>query len=313
MAWTRFLVNGAGGFIGASLVRRLLEQGAEVSVLLKEDTDAWRLQEILPRLKVLRGDVADPDVAARAVAEAKPDAVYHLAAHGGYESQKDSPRILRTNLMGTWAMLDACASSPCRLFVHAGSSSEYGYKKEPMRETDLLQPNSIYAVGKAAATHLCSYMAARSKFAIVTCRLFSVYGPWEQPSRLVPTILRRCLQSQPLEMVPKSTARDFVFVEDILEAFLRWDGLAGLSGEVLNLGTGLQSTMEEFVAIALELTGSKSEVRWGAMPPRVWDTHAWVADAGKARRVLGWQAAHTLRDGLRKTLEWLRSRERGAS
>ena len=308
MAWSRFLVTGAAGFIGASLVRRLLERGADVSLLLQDKTDAWRLAEVLPRVRVVKGDVADRDAAGRAVAEAKPDAVYHLAAHGAYESQKDADRILRTNLMGTWAMLDACAGSPCRLFVHAGSSSEYGFKKEPMRESDLLQPNSVYAVGKAAATHLCSYLATKSAFAIVTCRLFSVYGPWEEPTRLVPTILRRCQRNEPLQMVPRETARDLVFVDDVLDAFLRWDALAALNGEVLNLGTGRQTTMGEFVDAALELTGSTSEVRWGAMAPRIWDSFTWVADASKARQKLGWTAAHPLRDGLRRTLEWSRAR-----
>jgi len=308
MAWSRFLVTGAAGFIGASLVRRLLDQGGDVTVFLHEGTDPWRLKEVLPRVRVVTGDVADRAAAARAVGESSPDAVYHLAAFGAYESQKDADRILRTNVMGTWAMLDACASSACRLFVHAGSSSEYGFKKEPMRETDLLQPNSVYAVGKAAATHLCGYLATKSKFAIVTCRLFSVYGPWEEPTRLVPTILRRCLQNQPLEMVPRETARDFVYVDDILDALLRWEGLAALSGDVLNLGTGRQTTMGEFVDAALELTGSKSDVKWGAMAPRIWDTFTWVADPSKAAQKLGWKAAHPLREGLRRTLEWRRAR-----
>lgn len=308
MAWSRFLVTGAAGFIGASLVRRLLDRGGDVTVLLQDATDAWRLKDVLPRVRVVKGDVADPAAASRAVAASAPDAVYHLAAHGAYESQKDADRILRTNLMGTWAMLEACAASPVRLFVHAGSSSEYGFKKEPMRETDLLQPNSVYAVGKAAATHLCSYLATKSKFAIVTCRLFSVYGPWEEPTRLVPTILRRCLQNQPLEMVPRETARDFVYVDDILDAFLNCDGLAARSGEVFNLGTGRQTTMGEFVDAAVELTGSRSEVKWGAMAPRVWDAFTWVSDSAKASEQLGWKAAHPLRDGLRRTLEWRRSR-----
>ncbi|HVR83823.1 MAG TPA: NAD-dependent epimerase/dehydratase family protein [Planctomycetota bacterium] len=311
MAWTRYLVTGAGGFIGASLVRRLLESEGEVAVLVREDTDLWRLADVLPRLRVIRGDVAEPGIAARAVSEARPEAVYHLAAHGGSESQKDIPRILRTNLMGTSAMLDACTPSPVRLFVHAGSSSEYGYKQEPMRETDLLEPNSVYAVGKAAATHLCRLTATRSSFAIVTLRLFSVYGPWESPTRLVPTILRRCLRGEPLEMVSRGTARDFVYVGDIIQALVATDRLVRASGEVVNLGTGTQTTMEEFVAAALEVTGSRSEVRWGAMPARVWDTAHWVASCEKAARILGWRASTGLREGLRRALEWIRTRDGG--
>jgi len=308
MAWTRFLVTGAGGFIGASLVRRLLDDGGDVSILIREETDPWRLADFLPRLRVIRGDVADETVAASAVAESRPDAVYHLAAHGGSETQKDIPRILRTNLMGTSALLDACMGSPVRLFVHAGSSSEYGYKKDPMRETDRLEPNSVYAVGKAAATHLCSLTARRSSFAVVTLRLFSVYGPWETATRLVPTILRRCMAGEALEMVSQSTARDFVYIGDILQAMLGWEPLIRASGEVINLGSGVQTTMGQFVAAALEVTGSASEVRWGAMPSRVWDTSTWVASCEKAQGVLGWKASTPLREGLRQTLEWIRTR-----
>jgi nucleoside-diphosphate-sugar epimerase len=311
MSWTRFLVTGAGGFIGASLVRRLLDDGGEVGVLVREDTDLWRLSDLLPRLTVVRGDVAEPEAAVRAVRESRPDVVYHLAAHGGAETQKEVPRILRTNLMGTSALLDACTSGPVRLFVHAGSSSEYGYKNEPMKETDRLEPNSAYAVGKAAATHLCSLVASRSAFAVVTLRLFSVYGPWETPTRLVPTILRRCLLGEPLEMVSRTTARDFVYVGDIIEAMLARDVLARSSGDVLNLGTGIQTRMEEFVAAALDVTGSRSEVRWGAMPSRVWDTSTWVASCEKAERILGWKAATSLREGLRKTMDWIRARDGG--
>ena len=313
MAWTRFLVTGAGGFIGASLVRRLLDAQAEVAVLVREDTDLWRLADLLPRLRVVRGDVADPGVAARAVSEARPEAIYHLAAHGGAETQKDAARILRTNLMGTSAMLEACASAPVRLFVHAGSSSEYGYKKEPMRETDLLEPNSVYAVGKAAATHLCRLAATRVPFAVVTLRLFSVYGPWETPTRLIPTILRRCLRGEPLEMVSRTTARDFVYVGDIVQALTATDALVRASGEVVNLGTGIQTSMEEFVAAALEVTGSRSEVRWGAMPARPWDTAVWVASCEKAGKLLGWTASTCLREGLRNSLDWIRARDGGAS
>jgi len=308
MGWTRFLVTGAGGFIGASLVRRLLDAGGEVSILIREDTDPGRLADILPKLRVIKGDVADATVAAAAVAESRPDAVYHLAAHGGAETQKDIPRILRTNLMGTSALLDACASSPVRLFVHAGSSSEYGYKSGPMRETDRLEPNSAYAVGKAAATHLCCLAAKRSSFAVVTLRLFSVYGPWETPTRLVPTVLRRCVAGEGLEMVSRKTARDFVYVGDIIEAMLEREPLVRASGEVINLGTGVQTTMEEFVAAAFEVTGSRSEIRWEAMPSRVWDTSMWVASCEKAERLLGWKASTSLREGLRHTLDWIQSR-----
>ncbi len=312
MEWSRFLVTGAGGFVGSCLTRRLLAPGTQVFLLLRRETNLWRLRDILPRVQVLNADLVDRASVRAAVAEARPDAVFHFAAHGSNSSQQDVTRILETDVMGTWNLLEPCLESACRLFVHAGSSSEYGYKSEPMRETDRLEPNSYYAVAKAAATHLLSYVAHRARFGTATLRLFSVYGPWEEPTRLIPTLLRRLSRHEPIDMVPREIARDFVYVDDVVEACLRLDRLAALRGEVVNVGSGVQSTMEDVVRAAVEITGSKSEIRWGSMAPRIWDTTRWVGSVEKAERILGWRSSHGIREGLAKTLEWIRSREGAA-
>jgi nucleoside-diphosphate-sugar epimerase len=176
-----------------------------------------------------------------------------------------------------------------------------------MRETDRLEPNSFYAVAKAAQTHLCTLLARRSEMATVVLRLFSVYGPWEEPTRLIPTVIRRARAGLPLEMVAPDVARDFVYVEDVINALLDFPRLARLRGEVLNLGTGTQTTLREVVDAVTKLLGSRSPVRWGAMAARQWDSAHWSADPSKAARLLGWAPAHSLRQGLRKTAEWMRA------
>jgi nucleoside-diphosphate-sugar epimerase len=176
-----------------------------------------------------------------------------------------------------------------------------------MRETDRLEPNSVYAVAKAAQTHLGTLLAGRLGFGLATFRLFSVYGPWEAPSRLIPTLIRRARAGQPLEMVAPGVARDFVYVDDVLEALLDFPKVAACRGEVFNLGTGVETTLRGVVEAVLELTGSRSEVRWGAMSPRQWDTDRWVADPSRAAGRLGWRPAHALREGLAKTAAWMRA------
>src|SRR5207249_6044598 len=122
--------------------------------------------------------------------------------------------------------------------------SEYGYRTAAMSEADRLEPNSVYAVGKAAQTHLASLYGKRTEGpATVTFRLFSVYGPWEEPTRLMPTLLRRARAALPLEMVGRDVARDFVYVDDVLDALLGLEALEGRRGEVFNLGSGVQSTL----------------------------------------------------------------------
>jgi dolichol-phosphate mannosyltransferase len=215
--------------------------------------------------------------------------------------------MVGANVLGTFHLLEAAKDAGIRAFVSAGSSSEYGIEAEPMRETDRLDPNSLYAVAKAAQAHLCGLAAWRGTggMGVATFRVFSTYGPWEEPSRLIPTLLRRAQANLTLEMVAPDVARDFVYVDDVTDALLDLPRVAGLRGEVINLGTGVETTLREVVAAVLELTGSRSEVVWGAMPPRRWDTDRWVADPSLATRLIGWRADHGLRQGLAKTAAWM--------
>jgi nucleoside-diphosphate-sugar epimerase len=299
------MVTGGGGFIGCCVVRRLLARGVDVHVLLRPQAVPWRLEDILARVTVHRVDLLDADGVRDAVERIAPAAVFHMATHGAYEVQSDARRILETNVVGSYNILDASAAAGVAVFVNAGSSSEYGLKRQPMREAERLEPDSIYAVAKAAQTHLASLMARRGPIAVVTFRLFSVYGPWEQPTRLMPTLIRRASAGLPLEMAAPDTARDFVYVDDVLDALLDIDRLPAATGEVFNLGTGVQSTLRDVVAAVQAAVGDRSEVRWGGMPPRRWDTDRWQADVSKARAVLGWSPKHNLRDGVARMAAWM--------
>src|SRR5262249_46620370 len=151
---------------------RLLADGVEVHALLRPDADTWRLRDMLRHVRRHDVDLVDGDAVAAAVKNARPAAVVHLATHGAYESQADAHRILATNILGAFHLLDASLAAGVRVFINAGSSSEYGLKREPMRETDRLEPNSVYAVAKAAQTHLATLIATKGPMAVVTFRLF---------------------------------------------------------------------------------------------------------------------------------------------
>jgi dolichol-phosphate mannosyltransferase len=272
---------------------------------VRPEGDPWRLEGApLDRLEL---DLENVEAIHAAVATVRPDWVLHLAAHGAYSWQTDRDRILATNLRATAALLDAAVEHGAAAFVHAGSSSEYGSKDHPTRETDVPEPNSDYAVAKAAATMHCAHVARALDVHAVTLRLYSVYGPWEEPNRLVPKLIANGLDGKLPPLVAPDTARDFVYVDDVHDAFVTAAERTDVArGSIFNVGSGRQTTLREIVATARDLLAVEREPEWGSHAARSWDTSVWVSDPSLAERELAWRAQRSLRDGLAETIAWLR-------
>ncbi len=299
----RAFVTGATGFIGANLVRRLLEYGYEVHVLIRPESKRWRIEDILSNLHLHEGDLQTADFN-HIFTTSQPDVIFHLGVFGAYQFQTEPRQILETTVFGTLRLLQAAKQSGVKILVAAGSSSEYGTKQHPMHEDELVEPNTYYAIGKVTQTHLCQHFSRVEKLPTVSLRLFSVYGPYEEPGRLVPTLIRKSFANEALEMADPSIARDYIYVDDVIDAFMVAADHPEYSGEVFNVGTGEQTCLRDIVAQVLRLTGSNSGVNWGAYAQRSFDTSIWVADTVKVYRNLGFRAQHSLEDGLRKTINW---------
>jgi nucleoside-diphosphate-sugar epimerase len=303
----RFLVTGATGFIGANLCRRLVEQGEEVHVIVRRQSNRWRIADLAGNLHMHEADICEADEVERVFAAARPDVIYHLATHGAYSYQTDGQQILITNVFGLWNLLQSAKKRGYELFVNTGSSSEYGQKDFAMREADVLEPNSFYAVAKSAQSLLCQHSSRMNELPIVTLRLFSVYGPWEEPKRFIPTLMMAAIEGRPIDMVSRETARDFVHIDDVVDAYLMIDKLKVLRGEILNVGTGVQDSVAQVVQAMEEVISGRVDATWGKMAPRTWDSDVWVADASKLRRLTGFTPRTTIREGLARSLPWFRS------
>ena len=297
-------MSGAAGFVGANLVRRLLVEGHQVRVLLRPGGATWRLDGLGNDLERDEVDLRDADAVDAAVRAARPDWVFHLAASGAYSWQTDALAIVATNVLGTAAFVAAAVRAGFESFVHAGSSSEYGAKDHAPSEDEPLEPNSEYAVAKAAATMLCRHVAREQGLRLATLRLYSVYGPFEEPRRLVPTLIVRGLEGRLPPLVAPGAAHDFVHVDDVVDAFLV-AAAAAPSGAVYNVGSGVQTSLREVVDIARERLDVDDEPAWGTEPSRPWDTPVWVADVSRIARELGWKPRTAFADGFGRTVDWL--------
>lgn len=301
----RVLVTGGAGFVGANLVRRLLADGCAVSLLLRSQCDDWRLKDVISECGRFPVRLDDGDSLAGIFRDVRPEWVFHLAAYGNSSWHTDLGEMLAVNVASMHCLLRAARSVGVERFIHTGSSSEYGRKDHPMCEDERIDPDSLYAVTKAAATHLCR-MAATDGLPTITLRLFNVYGPYEDPRRLIPALVLHGLDGHLPPLVNPRIARDLVHVDDVVEALLCAAAAPRSGGVVYNAGTGVMWRLEDVVRVARSVLGITEEPHWGTMPDRSWDTSIWVADTALARRDLGWSARLTFENGLRQTVEWFR-------
>lgn len=308
MAARRVLVTGAAGFVGAVLARRLLADGHRVALAVRPASDLWRLEELRGDAELFAVDLRHRDAVDGLLRDAAPDWVFDLSAHGAYSWQDSLPTMLDVNVGGVANVVEASITAGVAAIVHAGSSSEYGFMDHAPSEDELPDPNSAYAVTKASATLYCRWVARHRDQAITTLRLYSAYGPWEASGRLVPTLVAAALAGELPPLADPSIARDFVYVDDIVDAFLLAAQRAQQgAGAIYNLGTGTQTTLRELVETARSVLGVARKPAWGGFPARGWDTSVWVADPARIRAELGWAPRHDVAGGLAATADWMRA------
>lgn len=304
----KHLVIGASGFIGANLVRRLLSENQEVHILVRKSSNLWRIKGILSKLKLHLLDIENQISVKKTIKKIHPDYIYHLAAYGGYPFQKDVNKMIKTNIIFSSVLLETAKEINLKAFILTGSSSEYGYKNKPMKETDTLAPASFYAATKAATTQLALVYARSFNMPIVIVRPFSVYGAFEEPTRLVPTVIMKCLKNIDIELTDGKEKRDFIYIEDFLDCFLKLAENPGkITGHIINIGSGKQFSTRAIVKIIHRLTKSRSRLLWGKYPNRKWDAKFWLADINLAKKLVGWQPKRDLPSGIAETITWFQN------
>ena len=305
----RVLITGASGFVGANVARGMLADGHEVHCLLRAAHDPWRLAG-LSGAHLHVADLLERSEVDALLERTRPQWILHLAAYGAYASQADVTPCVRTNVEAATVLMDAAAAHGIERFVNTGSSSEYGFKDHAPDEAEPLEPNSLYAVTKAAATAYACLLGRTGRLHATTLRLYSVYGPYEEPTRLIPSLVLAGLNGAYPPLVSPSIARDFVHVDDVVRAY-RVAARAGVAaGRVYNVGTGVQTSLADAVGVSRALFAVEQPPDWGTMPERKWDTDTWVANISRARAELGWVPEISFEEGFRRTAEWIAASDR---
>lgn len=309
LAGRRVLVTGASGFIGSHLTRRLVALGAQVHAVTSTVSSVYptRLVDLRDSLTLHEASLIDRGALDVVAAEARPEFVLHLGAytHVGKSWQRVD-ECIQVNVQGTVNLLMALAPFGYERFVNTGTSEIYGDVEVPFREAGPVHPISPYSVSKHAAEQYCRLYADARGWPIVMVRPFNAYGPAQTPDRVIPEIITRAVQGQPLRMTQGLQTREFNYVEDLVDGFLLLATTAGIDGELFNLGCGEDVSMRDLTTRILALMGNPIEPEFGALPERPTEIMRMYSDATKARERLGYQPRTSLDDGLAKTIEWYR-------
>ena len=304
----KVLITGGTGFIGANFVYKFLDLGYDVHLIVRPESRFWRIEPIKKKVKLHYINLFSAIEVEEFIKRLKPQIILNFAAYGAYpRKEKDEKLIIETNLLGTVNLVNALSKIKFKCFIHTGSSSEYGLKDKPMKETDSLNPVNLYGFTKAAATMYCQYMSRKLNLPIAVMRPFAVYGYFEDKDRLIPTIIKACLINKTLNLVNSNFVRDFIFIEDIIEAYLKAiKNIDKIKGEIFNLGTGREKKISEVVEIIKRLTHSSIRPSYGKIKPAQIEPQHWVANISKAKKLVNWQPRDNLKEGLKKNTEWFR-------
>lgn len=301
------LITGANGFIGSHLARRLVKEGASVNIFVRENSNQFRIKDILSNLKVWYGDIRDYISVNECIQNSRPLIIFHLAA------MRDVARevglidlMIDINLKGTMNIVRAVIENRIKLesFVNTGSSEEYGNGTAPFSEEQREQPVSPYSASKVAATYFCQMIHKSMGFPSVTLRPFLTYGSEQDVDMFIPSLIQHCLEKKDFQMTSGDQTRDFVFVDDVVDAYMLAAATPNAIGNIFNIGSGIEYTIKEVAEMILDMTGAPIKLLLGSLQKRPGETSHFFCKNRRSEELLGWSPKTGLKEGVQKTIDW---------
>jgi len=303
------LVTGGAGFIGSNIVKELVKDRANVIVYDNFSSgDMLNLEEVKDSIKIVTSDILHPRFRTVLI-ENDVEYVFHLAAEPYIPKCYYYPaKFLEVNALGTLKVLRACKEAKVKRIIHYSTSEVYGTAKYvPMNEDHPTRPLSTYAASKLAADRLCYTLFHEHKVPVVILRQFNAYGPGETQPYVIPEIITQLSNSNEVKLGNVKARRDFTYVEDAAKGAIKLMMCPGIEGEVVNMGSNKNYSIEELALVTGELMGYNStKIVIDTKRLRPIDVDVLLCDSSKARKLFGWQPEIDINEGLRRTIEWFK-------
>ncbi|WP_071063691.1 NAD-dependent 4,6-dehydratase LegB [Andreesenia angusta] len=310
----KILVTGADGFIGSHLVEKLVSLGSEVTALAQYNSfNTWGWLDtvedrIRKEVKVVTGDIREYDGVKRVVKG--QDVVFHLAALIAIPYSYLSPMAyVRTNIEGTTNVLEACRDYDVGKIVHTSTSETYGTALYvPIDEKHPMQGQSPYSSSKIGADKMAESFYKSFDTPVATIRPFNTYGPRQSARAVIPTVISQILSGKKkIELGSLTPTRDFNYVKDTAEAFIKVAESDKTIGQVVNAGSNKEISIGDLVEKIIKISEKEVEIVYDEqrIRPEKSEVNRLLADNSRIKELTGWKPSYTLDQGLKETIEWI--------
>lgn len=309
----RILVTGSGGFIGSHLTEELVRLGAEVSSLIHYNSeDRWGFiddfpKEVKDQISIVTGDLKDSDCVRNAVRG--KDIIFHLGANIAIPYSYLNPRdTIETNILGTLNVLTAAREFEVQKIIHTSTSEVYGTAQYlPIDEKHPLKGQSPYAASKIGADKIAESFFLSYNLPVAIIRPFNTYGPRQSARAIIPTIITQALTQDHIRLGSLTPKRDFTYVKDTVQGFIKAAESDKSKGEVINIGSNSEISVSELKKLISDIIGKEFRIILDEQRVRPEESEVMHlrCDNSKAKELLGWQPQYSIKDGLKETISWI--------
>lgn len=302
------LITGGSGFLGANLAHRLSKSKNNIMLFVRSESDLWRLNGLTSKVSIHKVDILKKKELDSEINKIKPDIVYHCATYGVQNFQKNFNTMIDTNVIGIYNVLKSLLKyNDIEKIVNVGSSFEYGVKSDPFKENDLSIPTTLYGISKNTQTNVAQYFAKYQNLPVVTFRVYTAYGKYDTPRKLMADMMFGLINKTRMKLAEKNAIRDFIYIDDVIDALILGSKKNVPSGEIFNIGTGTGHTVYQVFDELQKIVKRKIDVSWNNKS-RIRDFDKIrsknIANIDKIKNMLKWKPKNSLKMGLDKTYKW---------
>ncbi len=302
----KIFLTGSSGFVGSFLLRNLLNSTrCEVAVLLRDSTSAWRIQDLLPKVTVVTGDLNGLNLIESELLAFNPDVFIHLAWNGVFAENRNDHSQWK-NISSTLELVELANRLNVKVWIGLGSQAEYGPSQNKINESCATHPTTMYGISKLAAQGLSERLCEQFGIRYAWFRLFSSYGPTDNPQWLIPYAINKLLKNESPNFTPAEQLWDYIHVRDVASAISSVIFHSNAQG-IFNLGSGNVVPLRLIIEKIRDITNPSATLNFGALTYRPDQVMHLEADIDRLFGATGWRPSISLDDGLYETVNWWKS------